>query len=139
MVEGDATDAQSCKDLAKGCDVILALHGSVKPNPLQSLFNLLPEDDKKHSKMVNYVAVQNLIDAAKQEKCKRIVRVTGKGENPTQVFSVLINVFGNMAKGWNYEGEHKHAPSLILYVLIATFTTQSLTTLPLIYYPLKRR
>ena len=106
MVEGDATDAASCQKLVEGCDAILALHGPVKPPPFQSLFNLLPESDPKHSKSVNYIAVQNLIDAAKSEnKCNRIIRVTGKGESPTQFFSVLINMLGNMAKGWNYEGE----------------------------------
>ena len=49
---------------------------------------------------MNYLAIKNLIDAAKESKtCKRIVRVTGKGEEPTAFFTVLIN------KAWNYEGE----------------------------------
>ena len=48
MIEGDATDLNSCKRLVKGCDVILALHGPLKPPPLQSLFCLLPESDPKH-------------------------------------------------------------------------------------------
>jgi hypothetical protein len=63
MIEGDATDKSSCKALIQDCDAVLALHGPYKPPPLQSLFRLLPEDDPKHSKSVNYVAVQNLIDA----------------------------------------------------------------------------
>mmetsp|Transcript_6283 Transcript_6283/g.13630 ORF Transcript_6283/g.13630 Transcript_6283/m.13630 type:complete len:333 (-) Transcript_6283:269-1267(-) len=106
MVKGDATDPTSCADLVQGCDAILAMHGPVKTKALQSLFRLLPESDPIHSRSVNYVAVQNLIDAAKSSKsCKRIVRVTGKGEEPTAFFTVLINMFGNMAKAWNYEGE----------------------------------
>ena len=119
MVEGDATDAESCKKLLEGCDACLALHGPVKPPPIQSLFRLLPELDQKHSRSVNYVAVQNLIDAAKDSKsCKRIVRVTGKGEEPTQFFTVLINMLGNMAKGWNYEGEQLLRKSDVDYTIV---------------------
>lgn len=106
MVTGDATDASSCMELVKGCDVILALHGPIRPPPLQSLFCLLPESDPKHSRSVNFLAVQNLIHAARESgTCQRIVRVTGKGEEPTSFFTVLINMLGNMAKAWNYEGE----------------------------------
>ena len=119
MVEGDATDANSCKNLVKDCDAVLALHGPVKPPPLQSLFRLLPEDDPKHSKAVNYLAVQNLIDAAKQSTtCKRLVRVTGKGEDPFGIFSILINMLGNMAKGWNYEGEQLLRESGVDYTIV---------------------
>jgi nucleoside-diphosphate-sugar epimerase len=119
MIEGDATDAPSCKKLVKGCDAVLALHGPVKPPPLQSLFRLLPENDPKHSRSVNYVAVQNLIDAAKESStCKRIVRVTGKGEDPFGIFSVLINMLGNLAKGWNYEGEQLLRVSDVDYTIV---------------------
>jgi len=119
MVAGDATDPKSCENLIEGCDAILALHGPVRPPPLQSLFCLLPESDPKHSRSVNYVAVQNLIDAAKQSKtCKRIVRVTGKGEAPTQFFSVLINMLGNMAKAFNYEGEQLLRTSGLDYTIV---------------------
>lgn len=118
MVEGDATDATSCKELVKGCDAILALHGPVRPPPLQSLFCLLPESDPKHSRSVNYLAVQNLVDAAKECNCKRIVRVTGKGEAPTQVFTVLINMLGHMAKAWNYEGEQLLRTSGVDYTIV---------------------
>ena len=119
MIEGDATDAKSCKDLVKDCDAVLALHGPVRPNPFESLFCLLPESDPKHSRSVNYLAVQNLINAVKGEaKCKRIVRVTGKGEEPTQFFTVLINMLGNMAKAWNYEGEQLIRKSGVDYTII---------------------
>jgi nucleoside-diphosphate-sugar epimerase len=106
MVYGDATNLQSCHDLVVGCDAILALHGPLRPPPLQSVFRRLAETHPAHSRSVNYVAVQNIIAACKaSQTCKRIVRVTGKGEQPTQIFTVLINMLGHMAKGWNYEGE----------------------------------
>ncbi|KAL7522508.1 hypothetical protein ACHAWX_007214 [Stephanocyclus meneghinianus] len=119
MVEGDVTDEISCKNLLKGCDAVLALHGPAKPPPLQSLFRLLPESDPKHSRSVNYVAVRNLIDAAKESTtCKRIVRVTGKGEDPFGFFSILINMLGHMAKAWNYEGEQLLRDSDIDYTIV---------------------
>ncbi len=119
MVTGDATDSNSCKELVKGCDVVLALHGPVRPPPIQSLFCLLPETDPKHSRSVNYLAVQNLINAARESGCcKRIVRVTGKGEEPASFFTVLINMLGNMAKAWNFEGEQLLRTSDIDYTII---------------------
>jgi nucleoside-diphosphate-sugar epimerase len=118
MVEGDATDIGSCRELVEGCDAVLALHGPVRPPPLQSLFRLLPETDPKHSRSVNYLAVKNLIDAAGECDCKRIIRVTGKGEEPTKVFTVLINMLGNMAKAWNYEGEQLLRASGVDYTIV---------------------
>lgn len=50
--------------------------------------------------------------------CKRIVRVTGKGEDPFGVFSILINMLGNMAKGWNYEGEQLLRDSGLDYTIV---------------------
>lgn len=118
MVAGDATDPASCRELVEGCDAVLALHGPVRPPPLQSLFRLLPESDPRHSRSVNYLAVKNLIDAAGKCGCRRIIRVTGKGEAPTQVFTVLINMLGNMAKGWNYEGEQLLRSSGLDYTIV---------------------
>ena len=119
MIQGDATDPNSCKTLLKDCDAVLALHGPVKPPPLQSLFRLLPENDPKHSKRVNYGAVRNIIAAAKESPtCKRIIRVTGKGEEPLGMFSILINMLGHMAKGWNYEGEQLLRNSDVDYTIV---------------------
>jgi nucleoside-diphosphate-sugar epimerase len=118
MVRGDATDPASCMELVRGCDAVLALHGPVRPPPLQSLFRLLPESDPRHSRSVNYLAVRNLIDACEECGCRRIIRVTGKGEEPTQVFTVLINMLGNMAKGWNYEGEQLLRSSGLDYTIV---------------------
>jgi nucleoside-diphosphate-sugar epimerase len=119
MVIGDATKLQSCHDLVTGCDAILALHGPARPPPLQSLFRRLPETHPLHSRSVNYVAVQNIITACKASRtCTRIVRVTGKGEQPTQLFTVLINMLGHMAKAWNYEGEQLLRTSGLEYTIV---------------------
>jgi nucleoside-diphosphate-sugar epimerase len=119
MVIGDATNLQSCHDLVQGCDAILALHGPARPPPLQSLFRRLPETHPLHSRSENYVAVQNIITACKASPtCTRIVRVTGKGEQPTQIFTVLINMLGHMAKAWNYEGEQLLRTSGLEYTIV---------------------
>uniref|UniRef100_A0A7S2EFU0 NAD(P)-binding domain-containing protein n=1 Tax=Trieres chinensis TaxID=1514140 RepID=A0A7S2EFU0_TRICV len=106
MVRGDVTDKESLSELLEGCSAVLALHGA-GPTGLKSLVPMLnPESDSRHAKQINYVGVKNIIEAAKNSgSCKRIVRVTGKGENPWSFFSILINMLGSMAKAWNYEGE----------------------------------
>jgi len=110
MVVGDVTQRETIDELLQGCHAVLSLQGASQPNPpIKSLFPFLnPEngDDPTHPKMVNYVGVQNIIDASKDNgKIQRIVRITGKGESPYNFFSILINLFGRIAKGWNYEGE----------------------------------
>lgn len=65
-----------------------------------------PELESNHAKQVNYEGIRNILEAAKASgTCKRIVRITGNGENPFQFFSILINLLGSFAKAWNYEGE----------------------------------
>ena len=99
LVKGDVTDAASVTELLRGCSACLALHGarrSTKPT------DLLPWVDETieptHSKRVNYDGVQNIIDAMRSTGCRRVVRVTGKGETPWSIFSILINGLGSMAK-----------------------------------------
>ena len=106
LVLGDVNDQTSLETLVKDCTAVLALHGA-RPTGLKSLCPPLnPETDPNHARSINYVGVQNLMDACiKSKTCKRIVRITGKGEDPFGIFSILINMLGSMAKAWNYEGE----------------------------------
>ena len=107
IVEGDVTDMDSLHALLDGCTACLALFGATRRSRLSDMWNpSICDTDPTHAKAVNYQGVANLIKAAKASKtCKRIVRITGKGETPTSFFSVLINLLGSMAKAWNYEGE----------------------------------
>jgi len=105
-VQGDVTQRESLDTLLCGCTAVLALHGARRTSKLSDLWRN-PTRDPKHSKNVNYEGVRNLIAAARaSESCKRIVRLTGKGETPWSIFSILINGLGSMAKAWNYEGEN---------------------------------
>ena len=106
LVLGDINDKDSLETLVKDCTAVLALHGA-RPTGLKSLCPPLnPETEPNHARSINYVGVQNLMDACIESKtCKRIVRITGKGEDPFGIFSILINMLGSMAKAWNYEGE----------------------------------
>mmetsp|Transcript_30208 Transcript_30208/g.46083 ORF Transcript_30208/g.46083 Transcript_30208/m.46083 type:complete len:330 (-) Transcript_30208:101-1090(-) len=107
VVQGDVTNADSLKVLFEDCTACLALFGATRRSALSDIWNKNVEDfDPSHAKQVNYQGVANIIKAAKASKsCKRIVRITGDGENPTSFFSILINMLGSMAKAWNYEGE----------------------------------
>jgi len=104
-VKGDVTNRESVDELLRGCSACLALHGARRSRKLSDLWSD-PTTDPKHSKNVNYEGVRNLIEAAQaSETCRRLVRITGKGETPWSIFSILINGLGSMAKAWNYEGE----------------------------------
>jgi len=107
VVVGDVTSPETCRDLLTDCTACLALYGSVRRSKLSDIWNKdVADTDMSHAKQVNYGGVLNLIRAAKDSKtCRRIVRITGKGENPTSFFSILINMLGSMAKAWNYQGE----------------------------------
>jgi len=107
LVPGDVTNPERVRALLRGCSACLAVHGARRPTRLGDLLPWVDETrDWTHSKRVNCEGVRNIIEAARAGgTCKRIVRVTGKGESPWSIFSVLINGLGSMAKAWNYEGE----------------------------------
>ena len=120
MIQGDVTDPASLLKLVQGCDAILALQGAPKPNVIKSLIPFLSNPEaSSHPYMINYVGVQNIIDAAHgTPSVKRIIRITGKGEQPYSIVAILINMLGNLAKGWNYEGEVLLRKSGIDYTII---------------------
>lgn len=104
-VVGDVTDIASCQALLSGCSACLALHGARRTRKFSDLWSN-PENEPGHSKQVNYLGIANLLAAARASgTCNRLVRLTGKGETPWSIFSILINGMGSMAKAWNYEGE----------------------------------
>ena len=48
------------------------------------------EADPTHSKLINYEGVRTIIQAAQASgTCGRVVRITGKGETPWFIFSIL--------------------------------------------------
>jgi len=107
FVKGDVTNLECVNKLLEGCSSCLALHGATRKSKLTDILPWVnPELDPAHPKNINYLGVRNIIEAARATKdCKRIVRITGKGETPWSIFSILINMFGSFAKAWNYEGE----------------------------------
>jgi uncharacterized protein YbjT (DUF2867 family) len=124
LIKGDVTNQESIETLMEGCSSVLSLHGPVPGSPWKSLLPPLlggtREDDPSHSKMINYVGLKFMIQAAQsaKSKCSRIVRITGKGEDPYGIFSILINMLGTMAKAWNYEGEELLRQSGLNYTII---------------------
>ena len=105
VVRGDINDKASLDQLLTGCSAVLAVHGARRTRKLSDFWSDATQDPS-HAKNVNYYGIQNLIAAARASAtCKRVVRITGKGETPWSIFSILINGLGSMAKAWNYEGE----------------------------------
>ena len=104
-VKGDINDQASLDALLAGCSAVIAAHGARRTRKLSD-FWIDPTTDPSHAKNVNYEGVRKLLAAARaSQACKRIVRITGKGEEPWSIFSILINGLGGMAKAWNNEGE----------------------------------
>jgi NAD(P)H-binding len=108
LIPGDVNDEQSLAHLIEGTTTCFALHGATAPKPFVKAFFPFwyKETDPQHPKQINYVGIQKLLDCMKDSPtCKHLVRITGKGETPWSIFSILINTLGGIAKGWNYEGE----------------------------------
>jgi nucleoside-diphosphate-sugar epimerase len=103
---GDVSDVSVLRELFSDCTACLAVYGSTRRSKISDIWTNAEDDDPTHAKQINYQGVANILEAAKASKtCKRIVRITGKGETPTSVFSILINMLGSMAKAWNYQAE----------------------------------
>lgn len=108
VVGGDVTDRDIVQKLLKDCSHCLALHGARRFSKWYEIpfaTEGSEDSDPSHAKAVNYKSMQRFVELAQSTDCHHIVRITGKGEDPWSVFSVLINGLGSMAKGWNYEGE----------------------------------
>jgi hypothetical protein len=121
MVQGDVCNKDSLQSLVQDTNACLALYGALVPKPFfKALFPIwYPESDPKHPKQVNYEGVKNLLQVLTDSStCNRLVRITGKGETPWSIFSILINAFSGMAKGWNYEAEELIRTSAIDYTII---------------------
>ena len=121
MIQGDVGNVESLKELLKDCTACLALFGATAPKPwFKALIPFAyPESKPTHPKQVNYIGVQNLIAAIEaSDTCKRLVRITGKGEEPFSFFSILINLLGGMAKAWNNQAEGLLRDSSVDYTIV---------------------
>ena len=109
LVKGDATDAASVARLLEGCGACLALHGATRRRKLSDVLRPWIDPsrrDRTHARSVNFESMRHVLAAMEAHpSCRRVVRVTGKGETPWSLFSILINGLGSMAKAWNYAGE----------------------------------
>ena len=90
LVEGDVTDSDSLQRLLDSeTTACLALYGPTAPKPfLRSVFLpawLFPENDPAHPKQINYEGIKKLLAAMEASaQCRRLVRITGKGEQPVR-------------------------------------------------------
>lgn len=116
-IVGDVTNLESVIELLQNCSACIAVHGATR-SKLSDLWTPSAEEELTHAKQVNYLGVANLLEAMNVTGCTRIVRVTGRGEKPWSIFSILINGFGSMAKAWNYEGETLLRRSGVDYTIV---------------------
>ena len=107
LVQGDVTDPASLGVLMEGCTACLALYGAVRTFKASDLLPFVDQSlERTHARQVNYEGVRNILAAARASKgCKRVVRITGKGEAPWSFFTILIDGVGSFTKAWKYAGE----------------------------------
>lgn len=87
MVQGDVTNQESLQELFQDTSACLAVYGPVVPKPfIKSLFPFwLKESEPTHAKQVNFEGVKNILKAMKASStCRKLVRITGKGEDPVR-------------------------------------------------------
>ncbi|KAG7345451.1 NAD-dependent epimerase/dehydratase [Nitzschia inconspicua] len=106
LMDGAGKPSAAVVDVLNGCTHCVAVYGATRKTKISDFWDQSVEDtDPTHAKQLNYESMKALVEACKQTNCSQILRITGKGEDPTSFFSVLINGLGSFAKGWNYEGE----------------------------------
>lgn len=95
----------------EGCGSVVACYGATRKTKLTDLFKSPEDTDPTHAKQINYRSMIALVIACKAvnqkagSKIGHIVRITGKGEEPSSIFTVLLNGLGSFCKAWNYQGE----------------------------------
>ena len=98
----------------EGCGGVVACYGATRTTKFGDLFSNPEDTDPTHAKQINYRSMIALVVACKAVNLKakkndtkigHIVRITGKGEEPTSIFTVLLNGLGSFCKAWNYQGE----------------------------------
>lgn len=117
IVNGDVNNYESIVKLLEGVDTCIAVHGSKRKTRLRDIIRN-NVNDLNHPVNVNYLGMINIINAAKITKTKHIIRVSGNGEKPWSIPSIIINLFGSMHKAWNYAGECELRDSNITYTII---------------------
>ena len=108
------TASTALVDCLKGCGAVVACFGATRRTKLRDLFSNSEDVDPIHAKQINYRSMIALTQACKSNnksarddgpKIEHVVRITGKGEDPTGIFSILLNGLGSYCKAWNYQGE----------------------------------
>lgn len=117
IVNGDVNNLDSLIKLLDGVDTCIAVHGSKRKTKLSDILGY-ESNDLTHPVNVNYIGMINIINAAKITKTKHIIRVTGNGEKPWSLPTIIINLLGSMNKAWNYAGECELRNSNITYTII---------------------
>ena len=106
------TPSAELLECIKGCQGVVSCYGATRSTKISDLSRNPEDTDPTHAKQINYRSMIALVAACNainngdgKSKINHIVRITGKGEDPKNIFSILINGLGSFAKAWNYQGE----------------------------------
>ena len=96
MVKGDVTDPLSIQELVKDCDVIMALMGPAKPNPILSIFPILSNQNApSHPYMTNYIGVNTNVQV-----CTKFIKTYNKEKKPS------VHLANSVQIGLSLPGSH---------------------------------
>ena len=117
IVNGDINNLDSLIYLLKDCDTCLSLQGTNRITRFTDIFNI--KKVLSHPININYYGIKNLLYAANITNTKHIIRISGNGENPWKLITIIMNTFGSMNKAWNYAGECELRNNYKLYTNIS--------------------
>jgi hypothetical protein len=109
--------SRGLKECIEGCSICISCYGATRRTKFGDLWKNPEDVDPVHAKQINYRSMLALTRNASAD-LKHIVRITGKGEDPTGFFSVLLNGLGAYCKAWNYQGEVVLRNSGIPYTIV---------------------
>jgi len=106
--KGDVCDLEGLKESMKGCEYVISLVGCRPPRfvKVSDLWSD-PRKDPNHPVNVQFEGVKNLLQASKEEKIKKFVRLTGLavGASPWNPVSILFSLLLSFSTYWNRKGE----------------------------------
>jgi len=120
LAQGDLNDSvDALGRLLRGCSICISCSGASRLSKLSDLL-ASAHDDPRHPYNVNYLGIERLCKAMREQGCRRLVRVTvnALGKSAFFPFTVLLNAVLSMTTKWQYYGESAIRASGIEYTIV---------------------
>lgn len=122
IIEGDVTSFESLLAASHNVDAVIDVHGVSIPRFSKFPSDLFsdPRNEPSHPYSVNFVGVRNVLEAIKQNKIKKYVRITGSlvDASAFNPFVVLFNLLLSFTNKWHGESEKLIRQSGVDYTVI---------------------